>query len=155
MMSQSRHWQSVALAAAIAVALAPQTSLADSMRVSGTGSAIGTMRLMAQEFAKSGARTEVNVLPAIGSGGAIKAVLAGALEIALTSRPLTRDERERGAVEVEYARTPFLFATSAANPAVNVTRAELAELYSGKRRPGLIAPRYGWCCGRRRIPTAP
>lgn len=109
-----------------------EAALAQTVRIAGTGSATGTMRALAQGFQKSSAQARVAVPLAIGSSGAIKAVLAGEIEIAVTSRPLSKDERDRGAVETEYGRTPFVFATWPGNSTNNVTSATLADLYSAK-----------------------
>lgn len=106
---------------------------AETVRIAGTGSAVGTMRLLADAFHATGTPIRVSVLPAIGSGGGIKAVLAGAAEIAVISRPVTVEEQARGASAMEYARTPFVFATWPGNPIDGVTVAELADLYAGKR----------------------
>jgi phosphate transport system substrate-binding protein len=121
------------LITAVGLASAALALSAEEVRITGTGSAVGTMRLVGEAFAKSDRQSSVTVLPAIGSGGAVRAVTAGALDIALTSRPLTPEERERGLVELEYARTPLVFATWARNPMDNVSLTDLAELYGGKR----------------------
>jgi len=106
---------------------------AETVRVAGTGSALGAMRLLADAFHATGTPIRVSVLPAIGSGGGIKAVLGGGAETAVISRPITAEEQARGAAALEYARTPFVFATWPGNPIDGVTLAELADLYAGKR----------------------
>lgn len=106
---------------------------AEPVRIAGTGAALGTMRLLADAFHATGTPIRVSVLPAIGSGGGIKAVLGGGAEIAVISRPATAEEQARGASALEYGRTPFVFATWPGNPIDGVTLAEVAELYAGKR----------------------
>jgi len=120
---------------AAAAGLSPCTVAAqgDTVRVAGTGSALGAMRLLADAFHATGTSIRVSVLPAIGSGGGVKAVLGGAADIAVISRPITAEEQARGASALEYARTPFVFATWPGNPIDGVTLAELADLYTGKR----------------------
>ena len=121
------------LAAAAGLAACTAPAQAQTVRVAGTGSALGAMRLLADAFHAAGNATRISVLPALGSGGGIKAVLAGAAEIAVISRPATAEEQARGASAMEYARTPFVFATRPGNPIDGVTLAELADLYAGKR----------------------
>lgn len=101
--------------------------------IAGTGSAMGTMRLVVEAFHKTGTDTRISIPPATGSSGGIRAVLAGAAGLAATARPLTEEERGRGAVQIEYGRTPFAFATRADNPVDNISLAELVDFYSAKR----------------------
>lgn len=119
--------------AAVALALCTTPAAAESVRIGGTGAALGTMRLQADAFHATGTQTRVHVLQALGSGGAIKALVAGGLEIAVISRPPTTEEREHGLTVTEYAVTPFVFATWSGNPINGVTVAELGDLYAGRR----------------------
>ena len=105
---------------------------AQEIKVGGTGGALGTMKLMAQAFTKQYPQMKVTVLPSLGSGGGIKALHSGAIDLALSSRALTPDEVRAGAIGVEYARTPFVFATARNNPAVGLSTHELVDIYSGK-----------------------
>lgn len=75
----------------------------------------------------------VAIAPSLGSGGSIKAVVAGAIGLAVTSRPMSESERKLGAVETEYARTPFVFAVSTRSRVTAITSGELADIYAGKR----------------------
>lgn len=106
-------------------------SAADRIRIGGTGSALGTMRLLAEEFGKRNPGVELTIEPSLGSGGGVRAVLDGAIEFAVTSRPLSDRERKLGAVAVEYARTPFVFAVSRASTVTSITAGELAAIYAG------------------------
>ena len=102
------------------------------LKLGGTGAALGTMQLLAQAYAKTRPEARISVLPSMGSGGGIKAVLAGAIQVGLSSRPLSEPETRAGAVAVEYGRTPFVFATSASNRSEAVTLDQLIDHYSGK-----------------------
>ncbi len=105
---------------------------AQEIKVGGTGGALGTMKLMAQSFTRQYPQMKVTVLPSLGSGGGIRALLSGAVDLALSSRALTPSEVKAGALGLEYARTPFVFATALNNPAVGLTTRELVDIYSGK-----------------------
>jgi phosphate transport system substrate-binding protein len=102
------------------------------IKVGGTGAALGTMQLLAQAYTKTQPTARITVLPSMGSGGGIKAVLAGAVQIGVSARPLTEAEIKAGATAVEYGRTPFVFATSAANKATGITTQNLVDFYAGK-----------------------
>lgn len=106
----------------------------DSLRIGGSGAGLGTMRLLAEAFKKSHPHVVVEVPPSLGSGGGIKAVLAGTQDIGLSSRPLKEGERRRGAKEIRYARTPFIIVTSVRNPQKGLTRREVIDVYNRIRR---------------------
>lgn len=105
---------------------------AEEIKIGGTGAALGTMRLLADEFTAGNPDIRITSVPSLGSSGGIKAVIAGAIGLAVTSRPLNEGERKLGATEVEYARTPFVFAVSANSRVSAITSRELADIYSGK-----------------------
>jgi phosphate transport system substrate-binding protein len=105
---------------------------AEELKIGGTGAALATMQLMAQAYAKSHPETKITVLPSLGSGGGIKAVLSGAIQLAVSSRPLTDAEGRLGAVAVPYGRTPFVFATSTRTAVSSLTTRELVDIYAGR-----------------------
>lgn len=105
---------------------------AEGFAIGGTGAALGTMRLLADEFSLRNPDISVTTMPSLGSRGGVNAVVAGAIGLAVTARTLNEGERKLGAIEIEYARTPFVFATSAASGVTAITRRELADIYSGK-----------------------
>jgi len=105
---------------------------AEEFRIGGTGAALGTMRLLADEFSAGNPDIRVTIVPSLGSGGSIKAVVAGAIGLAVTSRAMNESERKLGAVEMEYARTPFVFAVSTKSTVTAISSRELADIYAGK-----------------------
>ena len=105
---------------------------AEEFKIGGTGAALGTMRLLADEFTATNPGIRVTTVPSLGSGGSIKAVVAGAIGLAVTSRPMNESERKLGAVELEYARTPFVVAVSTKSRVTAITSGELAGIYAGR-----------------------
>jgi len=118
-------------ALAAALSLAAPAAVAQTIKIAGTGAAVGAMVLLAAEFRRSEPGVSFGSIEAIGSGGAIRAALAGALDIALISRPLGAADAAAGARAIEYARTPFVLAVSSSLPVRTITRAELARIYAG------------------------
>ena len=111
----------------------PAGAAAEELRIGGTGAALGTMRLLADEFTAANPDIHITTVPSLGSSGGIKAATAGAIDLAVTSRPMNESERKPGTVEVEYARTPFVFAVSAKSRVASITSAELADIYAGTK----------------------
>ena len=126
-----RRVRACVIALALLLASARGTA-AESIKIGGSGTALGTMRLLVREFTARNPDTDVTILPSLGSGGGVQALVAGAIDIAVTSRPLTESERRLGAVETEYARTPFVFAVPSNSIVTAISSEELADIYVGK-----------------------
>lgn len=105
---------------------------ADDLRIGGTGTALGTMQRMAAAFGRVHPEHHVTVMPSMGSKGGIKAVVAGAIDLAVSSRPLAPDEIAAGAASTPYGRTPLVFATAGNAQAQTITWPELTDAYAGK-----------------------
>jgi phosphate transport system substrate-binding protein len=102
------------------------------LRATGTGTALGTMRLLSAAFEKANPGHGLQVLASVGSGGAFKAVAGGAVEIGLSARPLRSDEYQLGLVALPYARTPFFLAAGPRTGVTGITATELARIYRGE-----------------------
>ena len=73
------------------------------------------------------------VLTNLGSGGGVKALAKGAIQLAVVSRPLKPEESNPNLRVVEYARTPFVLVT--AKPGVTaLSAAQVAALYGRQAR---------------------
>lgn len=110
----------------------PATTQATVIKVGGTGAGLGTIGVLATAFEKSHPDAKIKVVPSLGSSGGIKAVLSGALDIAICSRPLKQEEKRAGLIISEYARTPFVFAVHRKVNRDSVTTLELVEIYAGR-----------------------
>ncbi|MFY0732925.1 MULTISPECIES: substrate-binding domain-containing protein [Aurantimonas] len=115
------------------VAFGPAAS-ADSLRIGGTGVALGGMSLLAEAFEAAHPDTEIDVLPSLGSSGGVKALLAGAIDLSVSSRALKDAETEQGAIARLYATTPLAVVTSTGTDAEAVTTPDLAKIYAGTLR---------------------
>lgn len=108
--------------------------------IGGTGSALGIMRVLAEGFRALYPAWRVEVLPSLGSGGGIKALVAGAVDVSVSARRVKHSETESGAVSHDFAITPVVFATNWGTPCRDISLEELEHLYADE------APR--WCDGR-------
>ena len=113
--------------------LAPAVFAEETLRVSRTGGAIGGMKLLGEAFGKKHPGVKVNVFHSMGSTGGIKAVAAGKLDLAVSSRRIKDEEKVPGLVEELYANTAFIFATSSSNQANGFSLAEIQDIYAGKK----------------------
>ena len=103
----------------------------DALRVGGTGSGVGGMRLVAEALARQPGAAAVEVLPAFGSAGGIAALIEGRLDIAVTNRLPNAAESARAGFKVqEYARTPFVMAVHRNLGLQALTGAQFAALYA-------------------------
>lgn len=107
---------------------------AETLRITGTGTDLGTFRLLGEAYRKLSPQTAIDVLPSLGSTGGIKAVLAGALEIGLSGRPLKPEEEAGGAKARPYARTPLALVVAERSPLRSLSRKDLVGYYSGAIR---------------------
>ena len=105
----------------------------ETLKLGGTGGVLGTMNSLGAAFAEANAGVTVSILQSLGSGGGIKAVLTGAIDIALSTRPLNDKERSLGAKAIAYAITPVVLATPKRNPKTGVTSEELVATFAGKQ----------------------
>lgn len=133
--TEAHSWGCRSLALAIfsfSLAFAGNVFAAGEVRIGGTGSALGAMRMVGDAFNKQHPEIKVVVLSSLGTSGAIKAVPKGQLDMGLSARPLSEEEGKLGALSVEYARTPLVFAVAPKSPIKALTLAQMADIYSGK-----------------------
>ena len=118
------------LVAATAVLVgAPAGACAEVIRTGGTGALLETMKRLGKAFAAVDGGSELEVVPGLGSSGSIKAVADGALDFAVSGRPLKPEERALGLVEAPLLRTPFALVTSAEDPQ-SLRRGEVADFFA-------------------------
>lgn len=75
----------------------------------------------------------IKIPGSIGSSGAIRAVRQGAVDLGLTARPLTEEEKEEGLREIPYARTATVIGVHPTVPDDNITYSDLVAIFAGKK----------------------
>lgn len=108
---------------------------AETVRLGGTGSAIGTMQRLGEAYRKLDPAFRLEIVPNLGSTGGIKAVSIGAVQVAATSRPVKAEESAAGLRAVEYGRTAFVLATTKQG-VTGLSRNEVAQFYGGRAQWG-------------------
>jgi phosphate transport system substrate-binding protein len=104
---------------------------AEELKIGGTGAALRAMETVGAAFERSGG-SRVVALPSLGSRGGKQAVLAGAIDVAVSADPVSATEESQGLVGRMLGRTPFVFVVSAQSPVAGLTSQEAADLYRGK-----------------------
>lgn len=107
---------------------------AQHVTVAGSGTDLGTARIMADAFKARNPGTSVQVLRSIGTGGAVKGVLRRVVDVGLASRPLRANEKQPNLRATLYARTPLVFAVSRNAAASEISTAEMVRIYTGEMR---------------------
>ena len=107
-------------------------AIAETLRIAGTGVALGSMSQIGAAFEAKRPGITVEVLPSLGSSGGVQALIAGAIDLSVSSRDLKEAEKEQGAQARLYATTPLAIVTSSKTKAEGMTTEELAQMYSGE-----------------------
>ena len=105
---------------------------ADTISINGSGSALDMMKPMIAAYQKTNKDLLIKMDKPLGSSGAVKALLAGALDLVLSSKPLKPEEAAKGAQLQVYGKTPLVLITDKNVRKGNITTSELEEIYSGK-----------------------
>lgn len=100
---------------------------AEVLRIGGTGAATELMKRFGTAFEATETDTTVEVIAGLGSSGAIAATMDGALDLAISARPLK--PAETGLTETVAARTPFALVSSNPQPG-NIASKDIAAFYS-------------------------
>jgi phosphate transport system substrate-binding protein len=126
-------WRGIVVAVALLLCAVPGIAGADELRIGGTGAALGTMQLLGEAFGARHPDIKIRIVPSLGSAGGIQAIASAAIDLAVTSRPLKQDELKLGTSELEYGRTPFVFAVNMKSRITETTLAQLAKIYAGEQ----------------------
>jgi phosphate transport system substrate-binding protein len=112
----------------------PPASAGDVIRINGSGAPLDMMTLMNDAYLKLHPEIRIEMNKPLGSSGAIKALLGGALDLAVSSKPLTPEQVSQGARTREFGRTPLVIVTERSVPKTDITTGELADIYAGRTR---------------------
>lgn len=111
---------------------ADAVDLRGTIRIGGTGGASASVKELAKTFQKRHHGVNIVFVPSLGSTGGINAVIAGSIDLGLSSRTVKDSELRQGAVAVRYARTPFVFVTAHKVDGAGFTLSRMTSIYSGE-----------------------
>lgn len=104
------------------------------VHLAGSGSNLPLTRALADAFHAGHPGLHVVVFDSIGSTGAVAATYDDVIDLGLVSRPLTDSEAALGLLAYPYARVPVVLAVNLGVPDESVTRADIVDIYAGRRR---------------------
>jgi len=124
-------WRSLLVNTGLACTLIVSSlAVADEVKIGGAGPAMGTMRLLAERYNQTHDTPKMTVLAAsLGSAGGIRAATEGAIDIGVSSVPLSESEQHNGVKETEVARTPFVFVVGMNTPVSGLSTSQLQSIY--------------------------
>ncbi len=105
--------------------------------IGGTGASLVMLDAMAEAIEAARPDIDVEVVHGLGTGGSLKALAAGDLDIALAGRDLKEQERAAGLVASAAFATPFAFFTSR-REAPSVAMDDVAKLYAAPGAPNAL-----------------
>lgn len=123
------------LSFALAVGLANSLELArsETLNIGGTGSATPLIEQFARAYRQLKPEVAIRVLdPPMSSNASIRAVLAGAIDLAVPGKALTEEEKAKGGQDRELGRTLFLVVSSKPEAHPGFSFEQLAAVYGGK-----------------------
>jgi phosphate transport system substrate-binding protein len=108
-------------------------SAGQKIAVGGTGDSQELLRAVAGALEKDLKGAKIEVPDSVGSGGGIKLLAAGKIDLARVARPLKEKEKKFGLTYRLFARSPVVFVI---NPSVtgieNITTKEVIGIYAGR-----------------------
>lgn len=129
--SKARRFAGAFTAAALTLSLAaPAIAQAATIKLSGST----TVQPIAQKLAKSYKAKTKNTVVVTGGGSSVGVndVLAGRVDVGMSSRDLKDSEKAKGAKETAFARDALVVVVHPTNKVKNLTVAQIQGIYSGK-----------------------
>jgi phosphate transport system substrate-binding protein len=115
---------------------AAPVAAAETLRVAGTGSSAPLVTKLFAAFRRQAPEAQLAQAssPPLGTGGALRALAAGSIDLALIGRPLSPSEAAAFGRSFPLASTPFVLATQGGRRPSGFSRDELAAVYEGRLR---------------------
>lgn len=133
-----RHLARVTLVALV-LAVGPFSSLwagespPRALVFAGGGSALPIVRLLAEAFGRVRPEIKIDVPASLGTGGGIRAVADGAIDVGLLGRPLREAEKSLGLTALPFARTALVIGAHRTVADENITFEDLVNIYKGRK----------------------
>ncbi|HOI73742.1 MAG TPA: substrate-binding domain-containing protein [Syntrophales bacterium] len=106
----------------------------ETIRINGSGAPLEMMNPFIEAYSKTKRDVSFEIVKPLGSSGAIKALLAGAIDIAVISRPLRPEEIARGGMSRPFGETPLAVVTHRDVRLKSISTRELEDIYAGRTK---------------------
>lgn len=120
----------IGLLAVTVVGFAQADASASGMRIAGTGSGLPILNKLLKAHRPDLNATLLNT----GGEGGLEGLRDGGIDLAVTAREPSGEFATPAYKTVSLLRSPFIFVTTSANPAVSVSRSAIEALYAGNGR---------------------
>ena len=110
----------------------PNIIAGDLIRINGSGTCLEMIKPFVEVYGRNNRNISFEMGKSLGSSGAIKALLAGVIDIAVVARPLKPEEIVQGGRSRAFGKTPLAIVTAKSVPLKNISTRELEDIYSGK-----------------------
>ncbi len=104
----------------------------EKMTISGSASALPTVRLLARAYQARNPRDEIQFLPAVHSSGGALGAADGTFDMGVISRELTAEEEKHRFCTYPFAKDLLVFATHPGVGVEDISMRELLDIYAGK-----------------------
>lgn len=104
----------------------------EAVQLGGTGTGSLLVEKLSERYRQARPGAEIRVItPTLGSGGSLRALAAGRIDIAISGRPPKPEEGQF--TVIEYARTPLVFASREGRKAQGFKLSEVVDIYAGRQ----------------------
>lgn len=108
----------------------------ETIRINGSGIALDMMKPLLAAYLKVNGNVRIEMGKPMGSSGATRALIAGALDIAVCSGNLKLEEAAQGVTQKKYGITPLVIATEKNVPKSGISTKELEDNFKRHLSPG-------------------
>lgn len=121
------------IALTLAITLFASTACADTVKISGSGILIPILTDIGNEYMKQNPKDVIEVAKiSLGQAGGVAAVNAGAIDIAMSTMPLTVEQSKLPLKSYEIAKINVAIAVTKDVTVSNISSQQLCNIYSGK-----------------------
>lgn len=102
------------------------------LRISGSGAALPLVQKLAEAYQQTNPSVRFEFPSGTNSGGAMRGVVEGTLDLAVVNRPLTEKETGAGLVYRPFARDVVAFVAHTGSPIAGVSVAQVQGIFGGQ-----------------------
>ncbi|MBI4277291.1 MAG: substrate-binding domain-containing protein [Armatimonadetes bacterium] len=101
------------------------------MRISGSGEGLPVVQKLAEAYTRERGDARIEFAAGVNTGGAIRGVAQGTLDLAVSARPLSPEEAREALVSRPFARDAVVFAVRLPNPVLGLSTSQVRAIYGG------------------------